>query len=59
MNARCYTTKSGVQIGVRYFPPPNRMAGDAVKVQAALLEPRTLRPMSRLQRLIGRAVAWL
>jgi hypothetical protein len=59
MIARCYTTRTGLRIGIAYMKPPARMQGDAVKVQAALLEPRTARPMSRLRLLVGRAVAWL
>lgn len=58
MSPHCINTGK-VIIGRAYVPPPQRMQGEALKVQAALLEPRTLRPMSRLQRLVGRVWSWL
>lgn len=54
-----YTTKAGVRIGLLYIPPPARMIGDAMKLQAAFLEPKTTQPMSRLRWLAGRIWAWL
>ncbi len=53
MNARCITTKAGVRIGIAYIAPPQRVQGDAVKVQEALLERRTLLPQTTLQRIWG------
>ena len=55
----CHTTSTGLQIGRAYIPPASRMQGDAIKVQAALLEPRTLLPQSLLQRIFGRVWQWL
>jgi hypothetical protein len=59
MIARCYTTRTGLRIGIAYMKPPARMQGDAVKVQAALLEPRTRHAPSRLRRLVAPILRWL
>lgn len=32
-----FTTRSGLQIGIRYMPAPNEIFGDAEKIQTALL----------------------
>lgn len=60
MNAPRYiTTPAGVRIGCAYQPPPARMQGDAVFVQAALLDQRTTEPQTWLQRLLGAVWRWL
>jgi hypothetical protein len=53
------TTRTGITIGAAYVRPPQRMQGDAVKVQAALLEPRTRHAPSRLRRLVAPILRWL
>lgn len=58
MTARCFNT-GRVRIGIAYVPPPQRVQGDAVKVQAAFLEPRTARQPSRLARLVAPVWRWL
>lgn len=55
----CHTTSTGLKIGRAYIPPPQRVEGHAIKVQAALLEPRTLQPQTPLQRILGRVWQWL
>lgn len=40
MNTRmnpCHTTSTGIAIGRAYVPPPNRIQGDAVQIQRAML----------------------
>lgn len=58
MNARCINTGK-VIIGRAYVPPPQRVQGDALKVQAAFLEQRTRHPVSRLRRLVAPVWRWL
>jgi hypothetical protein len=53
------TTRTGITIGAAYVPPPHRMQGHALKVQAALLEKRTLRPPSLLRRVLSPVWRWL
>ncbi len=52
-------TPAGLRIGRAHVPPPLPVQGDAVLIQAALLEPRTARPLPLLQALIGRVWKWL
>lgn len=60
MNApRFITTPAGVRIGCAYQRPMPRTDRDHEKLQAALLEPRTARPVSPAQRLAGAIVRWL
>lgn len=33
----CHTTSTGISIGRAYVPPPNRIQGDAIQIQRALL----------------------
>lgn len=47
------TTRTGLRIGCAWTPPPARISADLEKVQAALLEPRTARPLSLLERIFG------
>lgn len=48
-----------VQIGIAYTPKPAMLTADQESIQAALLEPRTTRPQSALQRVFGRVWQWL
>jgi hypothetical protein len=48
-----------VQIGRAYIPPPHPMSHHAQQLQAALLEPRTARPLTLLQRMFGVIWRWL
>lgn len=52
---RCRTTvtKSGIVIGGAYVPPPPRLTRDQEAIQAALLEPRTARPLTGARRILG------
>ncbi len=60
MNAvRYITTRSGVRIGSAWTPPPARIEGDATRIQSALLDERTARPQTVVQRLVGRIWSWL
>lgn len=59
MTASFHTTRTGVRIGLTYIRPPHRVQGDALKVQAALLEKRTLVSQSFIRILIGRILQWL
>lgn len=58
MNGRCHNTGK-VVIGRAYVPPPRRVEGDAIKLQAALLEPRTTKPQPLLLRVIAPVMRWL
>ena len=51
MNPRHNTGR--VRIGWAYVPRPMRIEGDAIKVQAALLEPRSATPQTLFQRVAG------
>ncbi len=33
----CHTTSTGISIGRAYVPPPQRVQGDAIQIQRALL----------------------
>lgn len=47
-------------IGRAYTPPPPRIVSrDAERIQAALLDARTARPLPLMQRVLGAVVAWL
>jgi hypothetical protein len=48
-----------VQIGLLCRRPMPAIHGDALLLQSALLERRTARPLSRLQRLLGKVWQWL
>lgn len=43
-----------VWIGIAYVPKPMPVESEAVRLQAALLDPRTSEPQTMLQRLVGR-----
>jgi hypothetical protein len=51
--ARLVTTRTGIQIGALYQPPPPRPGLYAERIQAALLEPRTTQPLTGWRRLLG------
>jgi hypothetical protein len=53
-----YKTPAGVRIGIRYKRPAPTMTSDCVKVQSALLDPRTQVPRSRFLILMGRIWKW-
>lgn len=46
-------TRTGIVIGGAYVPPPQRLGSHAEAIQAALLEPRTARPLTLLERIFG------
>ena len=48
-----YTTSSGLQIGSRYTPALPPIQGDAVRLQSALLDPRSASRPSRLGAFFG------
>jgi len=50
---RIHTTRAGVRIGSAYTPKPLRPEGDALRLQAALLEPRTTGEQTLTQRVLG------
>lgn len=54
-----YTTKSGLQIGLLYARPMPTIQGDALRLQAALLERRIAMQPTLLQRLTGAVWRWL
>lgn len=54
--ANMEVTRAGIRIGCAYVPPPPSPSKDAQRLQAALLEPRTARPLPLLRRVAG--VAW-
>jgi hypothetical protein len=33
----CHTTSTGIEIGRAYVPPPQRVQGDAIQIQRAML----------------------
>lgn len=63
LNGRTYTRKTasggGIAIGCAYTPRPPAMSADAELAQAALLEPRTARPLPFLNRVAGALWRWL
>jgi len=50
---RFHTTRAGVRIGSAYTPKPLRPEGDALTLQAALLNEKTTGPRTLLQRIGG------
>ena len=55
-----YTTKSGVRIGIAYISPPMPIRSlDAMRLQSALLDPRTKTAPSIVRRLIFPIWRWL
>lgn len=42
-----------VRIGWAYVPRPLRIEGDAIRIQSALLEPRSATPQTLFQRIAG------
>lgn len=52
-------TAGAVQIGLRYMPKMPAIYGDALKLQSALIEPRTIGPQNWIQRAIGAFWRWL
>jgi hypothetical protein len=57
--ARMVTTPAGITIGIAHQPRPQPMGSQAEILQAALLEPRTARPLAPVQRLLGALWSWL
>jgi hypothetical protein len=51
MNPRHNTGR--VRIGWAYVPKAMRIEGDAIRIQAALLEPRSATPQTLFQRVAG------
>ena len=51
-----YRTPTGIQIGLLYQPAMPVIQGDALRLQAALLNQRT---PSRIERLVSRIWIWL
>ncbi len=52
-------TATGLRIGIAYVPRPASVDGDAQRVQSALLEPRTAKPLPIATRLLGAIWRWL
>lgn len=48
-----------LQIGRCYIRPAMRVEGDALPLQAALLEKRSAKPLSLLMRVLGSVWRWL
>lgn len=57
--ARLATTATGLRIGIAHQRPLPAIDREAERLQAALLEPRTARPLLMLQRIVGRVWQWL
>jgi len=55
--ARMETTRTGITIGAAYMPPPQRMEGDAVHIQSALLSRNAPLPRSGPRRALHIAAA--
>lgn len=56
---RCVNT-GRVSIGIAYIPRQNNVfSNDAVKLQAAFLEPRTAEPVGVFKQIVGRILKWL
>jgi hypothetical protein len=54
------TTSKGVRIGSAYVPPPAPIRStDALQLQRALLDPRTAKRTTWVQRIIRGVIAWL
>lgn len=51
--ARMVTTPAGITIGIAWQPPAPRLSRDHEHLQAALLEPRTERPLTGWRRFFG------
>lgn len=54
-----YTTSSGLQIGSRYTPALPPIQGDAVRLQSALLDPRSASKPGWLGAFFGFIWRWL
>ena len=54
-----YTTAAGVRIGLLHQRPMPAIYGDALRLQAALIDKRTARPLSTLQRVACAVGRWL
>lgn len=52
-------TPSGLRIGIAHIPRPEPVQGDALRLQSALLEPRTARPLPWLAAIAGAIWRWL
>ena len=52
-------TATGLRIGIAHQRPAMPVHGDHLTLQAALLEPRTARPLSLLERILGAVWGWL
>lgn len=52
-------TPAGLRIGLAHIPRPLPIEADAARVQLALLEPRTARPLPVLARIAGAIWRWL
>ena len=49
-----------VRIGCAYIPPPMPIRGlDAMRLQSALLEPRTSHPVGMMRRMLAVVWRWL
>lgn len=49
-------TGKGLRIGIAHTPPPTPIYGDALRLQAALLEPKTAQPLPLFARIA--AAVW-
>lgn len=53
------TTATGLRIGIAHQRAAAPVQGDHLMLQAALLEPRTARPLTLLERVLGAVWGWL
>lgn len=52
-------TRAGIKIGCAYTPPARPASDDAERIQSALLDPLTARPLPLVTRLYRRIAHWL
>lgn len=58
--AQMAVTRTGIRIGCAHTPRHNHsQSADACRIQAALLEPRTARPMHPIRRFVAPLWRWL
>lgn len=56
--ARMTTTRTGITIGIAYMPRPQCQGHHAERIQAALLDERTAKPLTGVWRVVGRFWRW-
>jgi hypothetical protein len=56
---RLVRTRTGLVIGIAHQPKPKPASDDAERIQSALLDPCTARPLPMLKRMWRAIVRWL